>query len=612
MQPLRGTTRSVAVLDIVVLQSSQPGTRAGMRADNRMAQEFLANDVRRRSSLAAHALVWLAVPVGEWLVGRGLHPAPALWQWAVECVAFGLLGAMQWRLAEDAWQRTLLWPSLIVVLSGLAVAGPTEPLRWQLFYLAGIVLLVTSILRDLAERVHVPVVVAALLALVAPIANRALDLHTLSGEISQGFGNISGSSSVELGFELRGAPVDPASPGPGGPPIVVISVDTLRADAVAPMESWKRLSKNGAWWKTTVSSSSWTLPAVASMQTGKTVTAHGADCVLDSGCQGLDPSVRTLAEDLSARGYTTAAFTANPWITRATGLGRGFQTYRDLAGVPPFRLTLAGPPTGPPSQDSRVVIDEAIAWLKSTNAASLYLWIHLIGPHMPYAHSANPKLQTITGEALRTGGVTGPEFRVAVKQAYDDEVIYTDREIMRLLDVLEQKGILAGGIVVLTSDHGEEFWEHGGIEHGHTHHREVTEIPLMIVAPGLASGERGGVASLVDLAPTLEDLAGLEATGLDLRKPLPPDRVATSYGNLYGGTMRSARDARERVIGSRRGLVGERWERFDLASDPGEQSPLPADPNESVYREASTIDAPIKGQAADVNKSALKSLGYVQ
>ncbi|HXC49410.1 MAG TPA: sulfatase [Candidatus Limnocylindrales bacterium] len=579
-----------------------------------MAQQSLATDVRRRSSLLIHMLVWLAVPAGEWIVGRGLSPGPAAWQWALECIAFAGLGALQWRLADEPWQRTLLWPSLLVVLSGLAVAGPAEPLRWQLFYLAGIVLLVTSLIRDFCERFDVPFAIALVLAIASPIANRALDLDTLSGQISAGFGGArtSGNSSSELAYELRGAASSPAPAGPGGPPIVVISIDTLRADAAPSMESWKRLSQKGAWWTTTVSSSSWTLPAVASIQTGRSVTTHGADCVIDSGCQGIDPSVATLAENLSRRGYATAAFTANPWITRSTGLARGFQTFRDFAGVPPFRLTLAGPPAGLPAQDSAVVTSQAIEWLRGSHGPSIYLWVHLIGPHMPYMHSTNAKLQSITGEALRTGGVTGPEFRVAVRKAYDDEVAYNDHEVMRLLDVLDEQGVLNRGVVVLTSDHGEEFWEHGGIEHGHSHHREVTEVPLVIAAPGIEPGERAGVASLIDLAPTLEALAGLEADGLDLRKPLPPGRIATSYGNLYGGTMRSARDQQERVIGSRRGLVGERWDRYDLAADPGEQNPLPADPAGNVYREASAIESPVAGKAADVNKSALKSLGYAQ
>jgi arylsulfatase A-like enzyme len=231
---------------------------------------------------------------------------------------------------------------------------------------------------------------------------------------------------------------------------------------------------------------------------------------------------------------------------------------------------------------------------------------------MPYSHSQDARLRTITGDELRAGGVTGSAFRASVRKAYDDEVVYNDREIGRLLDALDKRGFFASGIAVLTADHGEELWEHGGIEHGHSHHREVTEIPLLIVAPGLEPGPRSGVASLVDLAPTLKDMAGIESPGLDLRRAIEPARIATTFGNLYGGTMRSARDAGERVIGSRRGIDGEKWERFDLGSDPGEQSALPVDPAGRVYGEARALEPPAAGKSAGVNRDALKALGYVQ
>src|SRR6266849_6173754 len=111
-----------------------------------------STEERPKPSLLSHLLVWLAVPAAEGLIARGLHPIPAGWQWALEGGAFAALGAAQWRLAEPLWLRTLLWPSLLVMLSGLAVAGPTAPLSWQVFYLAGLVLLVTSTLKDFGAR----------------------------------------------------------------------------------------------------------------------------------------------------------------------------------------------------------------------------------------------------------------------------------------------------------------------------------------------------------------------------------------------------------------------------------------------------------------------------
>jgi hypothetical protein len=545
-------------------------------------------------------------------VGRAVQPSPAAWQWAVEFGAFAVLGLLQWRLATEAWLRTLLWPPLLVVLTGMAVAAPSGRFSWLVFYLAGVLLLTTQVLRDVSSKVRVPVWLGVLLSLAAPVANRALDLDTMAGMVAEGFGGLSGSMD-QLVFELKGAPDAEPVAGPGGLPIVVISVDTLRADVAPAMSSYQRLAARGTAWPVVESSSSWTMPAVASMQTGLAVAAHGADCVENHGCQGLYPAVRTLAEDLSAAGYRTMAFTANPWISRTTGLARGFQVFRDLAGVPPQRLTIAGPAAGPPSSDSKVVVDQAIAALERERASSLYLWVHLIGPHMPYSHSPDPRMQAVTSEALRTGAILGPPARAKIREAYELEVAYTDREVGRLLDALDAKGILETGVVVLTSDHGEEFWEHGGVEHGHSLHREVSEVPLVIAGAGFPAGEkREGVASLVDVAPTLRALAGLAPDGLDLRKAIASDRVATSFGALYGGTLRGARDAGERVIASRLGIDGEKWERFDLTSDPGELRPLDLLPESRAAEATRAIQGPAPGVAASVNREALRALGYAQ
>jgi arylsulfatase A-like enzyme len=564
-----------------------------------------------QDSLPSHLLAWTAVPAAEWALGHGQPLEPLAWQWALEVAAFASLAVLQWRFARDPWLRTLLWPALLVGLSGLAVTAPSAPFSWQFFYLAGLVLLSTSVLRDLTAKVRVPLAVAVVLSLLAPVGARLVDLDAMKSRVAADFGGVE-STFRDLLVEKNRTPEQRTSPAPSGPPIVVISVDTLRADSAAGMRSWKRLAERGAVWPVTVSSSSWTLPAVASLQTGLAVADHGADCLEETGCQGLYPAVPTLATELAGAGYRTAAVTANPWISHATGLSRGFQTFEDLAGVPPFRLTLAGRRAGLPPQDPVVVVDRALDFLSRQDAASpFFLWVHLLGPHMPYAHSPDPQMQSVTGESLRTGPITSPAFRAAVRAAYDAEVEYNDREVERLLDALEAKQFLDRAVVVLTSDHGEEFWEHGGIEHGHSMHREVSEIPLVIAGPGFAPAEvRPGIASLTDVAPTLRAIAGLEARGFDLRQALPSGRAAESFGTLYGGTMRSARDETERVIASRRGLDGERWERYDLSTDPGEQNVLPVVPASRVHQTAREIRSPRPGVAASVNRDALQALGY--
>jgi hypothetical protein len=180
---------------------------------------------------------------------------------------------------------------------------------------------------------------------------------------------------------------------------------------------------------------------------------------------------------------------------------------------------------------------------------------------------------------------------------------------LRLIDALDARGHFEQGVVVLTSDHGEELWEHGGFEHGHSHHGEVIDIPLVLVAPGVTPGERTGVAALQDLAPTLRAIAGLPHDGLDLRRPIPPDRVAHAFGNLYYGPMLSARFGTTRVI-----VAGDEMRVYDLATDPLELAPtiLPISEFGSLV---GPRPAPADGSAAelfDLEDRALRSLGYVQ
>jgi arylsulfatase A-like enzyme len=122
-----------------------------------------------------------------------------------------------------------------------------------------------------------------------------------------------------------------------------------------------------------------------------------------------------------------------------------------------------------------------------------------------------------------------------------------------LLDALEQRNILDQVIIVSTSDHGEEFWEHGGVEHSHSHHREVIEIPLVIVGPGMAPGKREDVASIIDIVPTIRAMIGLKPQGIDLRNPVDPARIATAYGNGQMEHAQSARNQKVKVIGRQSG-----------------------------------------------------------
>jgi arylsulfatase A-like enzyme len=162
--------------------------------------------------------------------------------------------------------------------------------------------------------------------------------------------------------------------------------------------------------------------------------------------------------------------------------------------------------------------------------------------------------------------------REAYRKEYMLEVDYTDRHILRLLRALEARGIFERGAVVFTSDHGEEFWDHGGYEHGHSHHGEVIDVAIALTAPGLRPGEGRGLASLEDVAPTLRAVAGLPPRGIDLRRGIPPERITRAYGNYYLDHQESLRWRDLRVI-----IQGDEFAAYDLLADPREQHPLALD-----------------------------------
>lgn len=410
---------------------------------------------------------------------------------------------------------------------------------------------------------------------------------------------------------------EPALPPPvdAGPPVILITIDTLRADAARQMSSVQRLSARGAWWDAAISTSSWTLPALASIQTGVMPGAHGAGCLTGGHCQGVRDDVPTLAEQLAARGYTNVAIVANPWATAQNGMARGFHRYHPLGSVNPRRLLFIGNPLDTVHhQDAEVVLDLATDHLDALTerGGSFYLWVHLLDPHMPYLNAENPEYRSLTAEVVRSVGMLSAEDRQAVRDAYDHEVAVLDRRLATFLDEVEQRRLFDRAVVMLTSDHGEEFWEHGGFEHGHSHHREVVQVPLVFTAPGVAPGQRDGLPSLLDVAPTLRAITGLPADGHDLRSALPADRIVTSQGNLILWPGCSARDAGTAVLIDDCGAEDERIRRYDLVADPGERAPLPVDGTHRVQWAAEDVVAPTRAEAAPQNTEALRALGYVQ
>lgn len=288
--------------------------------------------------------------------------------------------------------------------------------------------------------------------------------------------------------------------------VLLITIDTLRADHLgaygwtrARSPTLDRLAREGVAFDRAYAAAPITLPSHASILTGRYPPGHGAR---DNGMR-VSTAVPTLATELRARGFSTAAFVAAFPLDHQFGLDRGFDVYGDRLGHEPD-----GRPANerPGSQ----VIDEAIAWLHLHTARlppdrpappdrPFFLWVHLFEPHAPYGR---------------------PDTGRPVIDRYDDEIATVDREIGRLLIAL---GAAANDtLIVAAGDHGEAFGEHGEFAHSIFVYDTTLRVPLIFCFPAASSG-RGGPrglrvadpVSLVDVAPTVMRALGGEMKGVD-------------------------------------------------------------------------------------------------
>lgn len=307
------------------------------------------------------------------------------------------------------------------------------------------------------------------------------------------------------------------------PNVVLIMVDTLRADHLSCLGSKELLTPNidsiaeeGFLFTNVHATAPTTLASTSSLMTSLYPRMHGAAC---NGLQ-LHSSLRTLPEELRSKGYTTAAFVSSFALHSSTGIDQGF-TYFDEA----FDKTFGSPEIQRRAGD----VNSAIyGWLSRRPSEPFFLFVHYFDPHPPYTP---PPLFRGTGSEDTGTEITGSwEDLVELKyylseggevdarlermhRLYMGEVKYTDHEIGKLMDMLEESGFLENSLIVFTADHGETFWEHMEmgeyLDHGYMVYETTTHIPLIIKWSGkVPEGVSDMMASNIDIAPTIIDLLG--------------------------------------------------------------------------------------------------------
>jgi arylsulfatase A-like enzyme/Tfp pilus assembly protein PilF len=395
-------------------------------------------------------------------------------------------------------------------------------------------------------------------------------------------------------------PATPPAAVVTGRPIVLITIDTLRADRLGSYGSTRKLTpaldrfaQDAYRFTAAITQVPITLPAHATILTGLHPARHG---VRTNDGFRLPARVATLAEAVRGRGYATGAFIGGYPLQASSGLSRGFDRYDDEFLKKPGAI----------ERPADAVVDAALGWIEPHRTQPFFVWLHLFDPHSPYMPPA-------------------PYAAAHADAPYDGEVAYTDAAIGRFFDRLRQLDLFARSAVVVVADHGESLGEHGERTHGTFLYDATIRVPLLIKpADETVSHTIDVPVETSDLAPTMAAMAGTALGDVDGRSVLPlmigdrgnrgdPDRPAYAesyYQNVLLGwsPLRAVRTTRWKFI------EAPRPELYDLQTDPTEKQNHVED--HAALAAGLQRALPAAPDAAPANRPAaesaerLRSLGY--
>lgn len=374
--------------------------------------------------------------------------------------------------------------------------------------------------------------------------------------------------------------------------ILVILFDALRADHIEPYgnievktPNMSRLASQGTTFLNAFTQTSWTRPSVASILTSLYPSVH--QTTQDN--IPLSPEVVYLPEILQKQEYRTILVHNNPHLDQVWGFTRGFDEVKPIYEIPGYHFSA--------QNRADLVWEQVIDPLIHRDIEQpFFIYLHELDPHGPY-DPPPPYDRMYTGDY--DGGMDGAEeimhlmrsYFMPVDQAdvaymnalYKGEITYMDGFLGRILDRLEQSGLSKNTLVIFTSDHGEEFWEHQRMQHQHTLYDELLHVPLILSLPGVVQeGKRpAAYAQLIDLPPTILDLVGIRIPSVMQGKSLlpylfapddyQPDRQVFAELSAAGQDILSVRFRQWKLIAPLRFDGVRLWRLYDLEKDPGEQ-----------------------------------------
>jgi arylsulfatase A-like enzyme/Tfp pilus assembly protein PilF len=393
---------------------------------------------------------------------------------------------------------------------------------------------------------------------------------------------------------------------PRGPNLLLITVDTLRADRIgaygheaAATPTLDGLAERGVRFTNATASVPLTGPSHATIFTGVYPPVHG---VRDNVFFPLDDSHTTLAERLRARGYRTGAFVGAYPVASTFGFARGFEHYDEEYEASPVEGETA-------ERSAGAVVDAALEWLRGTEAP-FFAWVHVYDPHAPYAPPA-------------------PYDAQFAGRPYDGEIAYTDAQLGRLTEELERAGLAGTTLVAVLADHGESLGEHREATHAILIYQSSLHIPFILAGPGVPEGTTVDArVGTVDVVPTLLGLLGVPLDdalpGRDLRpafdgEPLAPGPVYAE--SLFGRFHCHWAILRAWVDGDWKLIEGAASELYNLKDDPGETVDLAEEHPEELRRLRGALWSAMRKMAPEGDSARavsvseeqaerLRSLGY--
>jgi arylsulfatase A-like enzyme len=420
--------------------------------------------------------------------------------------------------------------------------------------------------------------------------------------------------------------------------IILIIVDALRPDHLGcygygrpTSPNIDRLAGRGARFENAYSNAPWTKPAVASIFTSLYPNVHQAINRFDV----LSERALTLAERLKAGGYFTCLVNGGNALIHEFNYDQGFDYYAYSESL-----------------DSEAAVKRFESVLSEAGGKNLFVYVHLMDTHLPYhLNDLNRELAGSRSQdfwpgrldrdsirELTSSGTLSGQDRDYLISLYDEQIKYADARVGEIVSALESGGLLGGSLVVLTSDHGEEFWEHGNYEHGHSLYDEILRVPLVMAGPGVPPAELETRVRHVDLLPTIMEAAdpgfrGEGIAGTSVWKYLKKDRgeqPVFASGTIHGDEKYGLIRGREKIIintGERekkRRLVGphsgDQVEFYDLKRDRAEKNNLRFEKNKDLARmmkkiarlmDVRPLFQPGKRAIDKRTEERLKSLGYL-